>query len=81
MVMLQLAPEIEIKMEIELRECGAECSRDELQAQKEAIFAEFKRRMELAFPEGFKLHTLEFGLDTGWHDELRGTRGDEPVIT
>lgn len=81
MVMLQLAPEIEIKMEIELKDCGTNCSRDELHARKEAIFAEFKRRMEQAFPEGFRLHTLEFGIDRGWHDELRGNKGDEPVIT
>ena len=81
MVMLQLAPEIEIKMEIDLHDCGTECTRDDLQAQKEAIFAEFKRRMELAFPEGFKLHTLEFGLDRGWHDELSGKKGVNPVIT
>ena len=81
MVMLQLAPEIEIKMEIDLPECEKECTRDELHKQKEAIFAEFKRRMELAFPEGFRLHTLEFGPDKGWHDELSGGKGDSPVIT
>ena len=81
MVMLQLAPEIEIKMEIELPDCGSDCSRDELHKRKEAIFAEFYRRMELAFPEGFKLHTLEFGIDRGWHDELSGAKGHQPVIT
>jgi hypothetical protein len=80
MVMLQLAPEIEVKMEIDLDGVDT-TSRDALHAQKEAVFAEFKRRMEQAFPEGFRLHTLEFGPDKGWHDELRGKKGDAPVIT
>lgn len=80
MTMLQLAPEIEIKMELDLGDTGAVPSRDELQARKEAIFAEFNRRMRQAFPEGYRLHTLEFGTDKGWHDELRVTQKNESLI-
>ncbi len=78
--MLQLAPEIEVKMELDLGKVDTKRDHD-IQTHKEAVFAEFKRRLEKAFPEGFRIHTLEFGVDTGWHDELRGDSGDEPVIT
>lgn len=69
-IRIQMAPEIEFKMDLEVPHV-TEATRDyDVQQHKEEIYAEFKRRLDEAFPEGYKMHMFEFGLDTGWHDEL-----------
>ena len=85
MIRVQIAPDIEFKMEIDLGDVDVESRDYDIQQHKAAVYEEFKTRLEKAFPEGFKLHTFEFGLDTGWHDELKSGGGgpgeDKPVIT
>ena len=69
-IRIQIAPEIEFKMEIEVEGVDP-ASRDyDVQQHKNQIFQEFEKRIKQAFPEGLQIHTFEFGLDRGWHDEL-----------
>lgn len=70
-IRVQMAPELELKMEIEVEGVDP-ASRDyDVQQHKEQVFEEFERRMREAFPEGCRIHTFEFGLDRGWHEELQ----------
>lgn len=69
-VRIQLAPEIELKMDLEIADVDANTRDYDVQQHKSAVYAEFERRLKAAFPEGLRIHTLEFGRDTGWHQEL-----------
>ncbi|PLX60726.1 hypothetical protein [Sedimenticola selenatireducens] len=69
-VRIQLAPEIEFKMELEVPEVESGTRDYDVQQHKTDVYAEFERRLKAAFPEGYRMHTFEFGLDTGWHEEL-----------
>jgi hypothetical protein len=69
-VRVQMAPEIEFKMEIEVEGVDADSRDYNVQQHKRQVHEEFMRRLNEAFPEGFRVHTFEFGLDTGWHEEL-----------
>ena len=70
-IRLQMAPEIEFKMEIEVPGVDPTTRDYDVQQQKVEIYKEFERRLKEAFPEGFIIHTFEFGLDRGWHNELK----------
>ena len=69
-VRVQLAPEIEFKMELEVADVESGSRDYDVQQHKKEVYAEFERRLNEAFPEGYRMHTFEFGLDTGWHEEL-----------
>jgi hypothetical protein len=69
-VRVQMAPEIEFKMEIEVEGVDTNSRDYNVQQHKQEVHEEFMRRLNKAFPEGLKVHTFEFGLDTGWHHEL-----------
>jgi len=69
-VRIQMAPEIEFKMEIDTSEFDGDTRDYDVQQHKIEVIAEFKRRLDQAFPEGYKMHTFEFGIDTGWHKDL-----------
>jgi hypothetical protein len=79
MIRVQIAPEIEFKMELELGDVDTSSRDYDVQQSKTQVYAEFERRLRQAFPEGFRISTFEFGLDTGWHSELKGD-DDKPVI-
>lgn len=81
MIRIQLAPEIEFKMDIELADIDKGTRDYDVQQYKKQILAAFTERLEKAFPEGFKMHSVEFGLDTGWHEELKLPGDDSPVVT
>ncbi len=81
MVRVQIAPEIEFKMDIDLGEVTGNTRDYDIQQHRQKVYAEFEQRLAKAFPEGFKLHSLEFGIDTGWHEELKLPGDDSPVIT
>ncbi|MCI0506804.1 MAG: hypothetical protein L0Z73_11945 [Gammaproteobacteria bacterium] len=66
-----MAPEIEFKMDLEVVGVDPTARDYDVQQQKVDIYKEFERRLKAAFPEGFVIHTFEFGLDRGWHDELK----------
>jgi len=70
-VRIQIAPEIEFKMEIDVRGVDTKARDYDVQQHKTKVYQEFERRLKEAFPEGFRIHTFEFGLDRGWHQELK----------
>ena len=80
MARIQLAPEIEFKMDIDLK--GVKGARDyDVQQHKKEILAVFNDRLKRAFPEGYRVSSVQFGLDTGWHEELKLPGDDSPVVT
>ena len=81
MARIQLAPEIEFKMDIEIKALD-EATRDyDVQQHKKEILAVFNDRLRRAFPEGYRISSVQFGLDTGWHEELKLPGDDSPVVT
>ena len=85
MARIQLAPEVEFKMELDLGDVEKDTRDYDVQQFKKQVYAEFEKRLKQAFPEGIKIHSIEFGLDTGWHEELKqskkgGESDDSPVI-
>jgi len=60
---IKLAPNVEFKMDIEL-EGVTDHSRDyDVQQHKAEIYAEIEKRLAKVFPEGFRIDSLDFGLD------------------
>jgi hypothetical protein len=67
MVHIKLAPSVEFQMEIEI-EGVTDVTRDyDVQQHKAEIYAEFEKRIASAFPEGFKIDSFVFGLDSSKH--------------
>jgi len=63
MTHIKLAPNVEYKMDINLGNID-ENSRDyDVQQHKAEIFKEFEKRLSQVFPEGFKIDSMDFGLD------------------
>lgn len=63
MTHIQLAPDVEFKMDIDLPEITGNSRDYDLQQHKAEVYAMFEARLEKAFPEGFKINTFEFGQD------------------
>mgnify|MGYP001813393761 FL=1 len=65
-IRLQIAPDVEFKMDLEVD--GIESgSRDyDVQQHKVEVYKEFERRLKNVFPEGVKIDRFEFGLS---HDD------------
>lgn len=64
---IKLAPNVEFTMEIEL-EGVTDNTRDyDVQQHKAEIYAEFEQRLGKVFPEGFRIDSFEFGLDSSKH--------------
>lgn len=70
MVRVQISPEVEFKMDLELAGVDAGSRDYDVQQHRAEVYAEFERRLRQVFPEGFRIHELEFGRDTGWHDDI-----------
>ncbi len=68
-IRIQMAPEIEFKMEMEVAGVDPTARDYDIQQQKVEIYQEFERRIKKAFPEGYLIHTFQFGVDRGWHKE------------
>jgi hypothetical protein len=69
MTRVQISPEVEFKLELELGDIDVNSRDYDLQQHKSEVYEAFAQRLRKAFPEGFKIHSFEFGLDTGWHKE------------
>ncbi len=67
MTRIQIAPDIEFKLDINLPEIAKDTRDYDLQQHKAEVYAEFERRLKKAFPEGFKINTFEFGQDNNQH--------------
>ncbi|MCU7800150.1 MAG: hypothetical protein KZQ70_08390 [gamma proteobacterium symbiont of Lucinoma myriamae] len=63
MTHIKLAPNVEFKMDINLDNI-TDTSRDyDVQQHKTEIYQEFEKRLAKVFPEGFKIDSMDFGLD------------------
>ena len=61
-IRLQIAPDVEFKMDLEVDGIDS-ASRDyDVQQHKAEVYQEFERRLKDAFPEGIKIDRFEFGL-------------------
>jgi len=69
-IRVQIAPDVEFKMELEVPNVDVTSRDYDVQQHKVEVYQEFERRLKEAFPEGLKVHSFEFGLDKGWHEEL-----------
>ncbi len=67
MTHVQIAPNVEFKMDIDLPGITDNTRDYDLQQYKAEVYAMFEERLKKAFPEGFKIDSFEFGLDTGKH--------------
>lgn len=67
MTHVQIAPNVEFKMDIDLPGITDHTRDYDLQQYKAEVYAMFEERLKKAFPEGFKIDTFEFGLDASKH--------------
>lgn len=67
MTHIQIAPDVEFKLDVDLPDITDESSDYQLQQHKAEIYAAFEARLKEAFPEGFKIDTFEFGRDLSKH--------------
>ena len=67
MTHVQIAPNVEFKMDIDLPGVTEKTRDYDLQQYKAEVYAMFEERLKNAFPEGFKIDTFEFGLDASKH--------------
>ena len=67
MIHVQIAPDVEFKLDIELPDISDNIRDYDLQQHKAEVYAMFEDRLKKAFPEGFKINTFEFGQDVNKH--------------
>ena len=67
MTHVQIAPNVEFKLDVDLPEVTDDTRDYDLQQHKAEVYAMFEDRLKKAFPEGFKINTFEFGLDISKH--------------
>ena len=64
-IRLQIAPDIEFKMDLEVEGIDAGSRDYDVQQHKAEVYQELERRLKNAFPEGVKIDRFEFGLSIG----------------
>jgi len=64
-IRLQIAPDIEFKMDLEVEGVNSGSRDYDIQQHKAEVYQEFERRLKNAFPEGIKIDRFEFGLSLG----------------
>ena len=67
MTHIQIAPDVEFKLDIDLPDVSDQSRDYDLQQHKAEVYALFEERLKSAFPEGFKINTFEFGIDISKH--------------
>lgn len=67
MIHVQIAPDVEFKLDVELPDVNDDTRDYDLQQHKAEVYAMFEDRLKQAFPEGFKINTFEFGRDISKH--------------
>lgn len=67
MIHVQIAPDVEFKLDLELQDVDDSTRDYDLQQHKAEVYAMFEDRLKQAFPEGFKINTFEFGRDSSKH--------------
>jgi len=61
-IRLQIAPDIEFKMDLDVEGVNSGSRDYDVQQHKAEVYQEFERRLKDAFPEGIKIDRFEFGL-------------------
>jgi hypothetical protein len=64
-IRLQIAPDIEFKMDLEVEGVNSGSRDYDVQQHKAEVYQELERRLKKAFPEGIKIDRFEFGLSLG----------------
>lgn len=64
---VQIAPDVEFKMSIDIPGIEAEPRDYDLQQHKAEVYTEFEKRLKSVFPEGLTIDTFEFGIDKVTH--------------
>ena len=62
-VRFKIAPDIEFKIELEVDDVDLATRDYDVQQHKVEVYGEFEKRIEQAFPEGYRIDTFDFGLD------------------
>ena len=61
-IRLQIAPDVEFKMDLEVEGIDSGSHDYNVQQHKAEVYQEFERRLNNVFPEGIKIDRFEFGL-------------------
>jgi hypothetical protein len=61
-IRLQIAPDIEFKMDLDVEGVNSGSRDYDVQQHKAEVYQEFEQRLKDAFPEGIKIDRFEFGL-------------------
>jgi len=61
-IRLQIAPDVEFKMDLEVEGIDSESRDYNVQQHKAEVYQEFEQRLKKVFPEGVKIDRFEFGL-------------------
>ena len=61
-IRLQIAPDIEFKMDLEVEGVNSGSRDYDIQQHKAEVYQEFERRLREVFPEGIHIDRFEFGL-------------------
>ena len=61
-IRLQIAPDVEFKMDLNVEGVDAGSRDYNVQQHKAEVYQEFERRLNNVFPEGIKIGRFEFGL-------------------
>ena len=61
-IRLQIAPDVEFKMDLDVEGVDSGSRDYNVQQHKAEVYQEFERRLNNVFPEGIKIDRFEFGL-------------------
>ena len=61
-IRLQIAPDVEFKMDLEVEGIDSGSRDYDVQQHKAEVYQEFERRLKNVFPEGVKIDRFEFGV-------------------
>ncbi|MGB5717516.1 MAG: hypothetical protein WBN81_10520 [Gammaproteobacteria bacterium] len=61
-IRLQIAPDVEFKMDLEVEGIDSGSRDYNVQQHKAEVYQEFEQRLKKGFPEGVKIDRFEFGL-------------------
>ena len=61
-IRLQIAPDVEFKMDLEIEGIDSGSRDHNVQQHKAEVYKEFEQRLKSVFPEGVKIDRFEFGL-------------------
>ena len=67
-IRFQIAPDVEFKMDLEVKGIAADSRDYDVQQHKAEVYQEFEQRLRKAFPEGIHIDSFDFGLSQERND-------------